>query len=488
MNRFTVYSCLRQSISGSEVKEILEPLFSMLISRMNFAVSSFVNGVVSPLAMMEFELGLTEMAREFLCAILQAVLNRLEIDEVERMPGVVHHANTNYRRLAEKTPVKNILSTFGTIELTRATYRQGSSGKTIAPLEKALGIEQAATPAALNMVGREMAATGASQKRAIESIAERTGARIGVPKLRKMTAHLAEQMSPFREQFQLELLRTLTDQALKEGKKNNNKPVLSISRDGVSICIAPLGYYEVAAVATVSVHLAGKCLGTVYLACSPEENQVQLSEQLTSLVTGIVRTHGEKFAKITYVSDAGQVETAYWKKVLSRLRVDGLPIKIERTVDYYHASLRLTTIGESLRLTQAERTAWLDRVRTLLKEPGGWGRVMRSISEMTKQYRVKAGKKSDYNKAVNYLRKQRRYMNYAARLSEGCPIGSGIVESACKQIVTERMKLSGMRWKHSGMQRVMTLRSILLSRTWHPTFKQMLINKHAVSHLYQTAA
>jgi hypothetical protein len=78
MYRFTVNSCLRQSISGSAVKEILEPLFSMLISRMNFAVSSFVNAEVSPLAMMEFELGLTEISREFLRAILQAVLNCLE--------------------------------------------------------------------------------------------------------------------------------------------------------------------------------------------------------------------------------------------------------------------------------------------------------------------------------------------------------------------------------------------------------------------------
>ncbi len=93
---------------------------------------------------------------------------------------------------------------------------------------------QATTPAALDMVGREMATTGASQKRVVELIAERTGAKIGVPKLRRMTANLVDQMSPFREHCQLELLRALTDQAIKEVKKNNEKPVLSISRDGVS--------------------------------------------------------------------------------------------------------------------------------------------------------------------------------------------------------------------------------------------------------------
>ena len=32
------------------------------------------------------------------------------------------------------------------------------------------------------------------------------------------------------------------------------------------------------------------------------------------------------------------------------------------------------------------------------------------------------------------------------------PIGSGIVEAACKTLVTQRMKRSGMRWRHEGGQ------------------------------------
>ena len=65
-------------------------------------------------------------------------------------------------------------------------------------------------------------------------------------------------------------------------------------------------------------------------------------------------------------------------------------------------------------------------------------------------------------------------MNYAEQRGHGCPIGSGIVESACKQIVTERLKLSGMRWKHAGAKQIMTLRSILLSQTWIAIYKRMV--------------
>ena len=43
------------------------------------------------------------------------------------------------------------------------------------------------------------------------------------------------------------------------------------------------------------------------------------------------------------------------------------------------------------------------------------------------------------------------------------PIGSGIVEAACKTLVTERLKRSGMRWGAHGGQAILTLRSLVQS-------------------------
>ena len=46
---------------------------------------------------------------------------------------------------------------------------------------------------------------------------------------------------------------------------------------------------------------------------------------------------------------------------------------------------------------------------------------------------------------LQYFRSNRARMRYAKAASENLPIGSGFVEAACTTLVTQRLKLSGMR-------------------------------------------
>lgn len=418
------------------------------------------------------EIIVREQARSF----VEWCFNFLEPSKVHEMPRHVDYQGQKYRQLKQKTVHANILTRFGNITLVRATWRQGSRGCTISPLEKILGVKFGATPGAQDLLGRQIAAAGSSQSRCIEVIAERTGARIGPQKLRNLSCYLAEIMEPQREACQVKQLEAWIDDA---GKRSKNVS-LAVSRDGVSLGIAPFGNFEMASVATLSIYGDGQRQGTIYVACAPEDNQETLSRNFTSLLTSIIRSRGSKLSGIVYVSDAGKIETAYWKNVLRHLHVDGQRIRIQRIVDYYHASLRLTTIADALLLTTSQRTEWLKRVRKRLLEPGGWGRVMRSIAGMQKQHGVNPDSADDAQKAIRYLHRYRRFMNYSEYRSHGSPIGSGIVESACKQIVTERLKLSGMRWSHAGAQQILTLRSILLSQTWQMTFKNSLLAAPAV--------
>jgi len=458
-------------MSDVEFRRKMAAQFAVLLRALKEAYFKFRQGPLTPESTHTFECSIETIVREFARSFMQWSFGSLESETTEAMPPTIFYRDDSYRRLPDKTWHSNILTRFGDIALERTVYRRGSRGKVIAPLEKILGIECGATPGARDFIGRQVAAAGASQERCVEAVAERTGTRIGHEKLRNISALLAESMEPHREVCQLAQLQEWIDEGATKGKNI----VLSVSRDGVSLGMAPFANFEMASVATLSVYSEGKRMGTVYRAAAPEENQATLTQRLTSLLTGIIRARITKLARIVYVTDAGKVETAYWKNVLRKLYVDGQRIKIERILDYYHASERLTVIADSLKLTAHQRSEWLSRMRKLLLEPGGWGRMMRSIATMKERYGVKKSKSKQFAEAKRYLHRYKKFMNYAEQRDRGCPIGSGIVESACKQIVSERMKLSGMRWKHPGAQHVMTLRSILLSQTWQPTYRCTLL-------------
>ena len=57
-------------------------------------------------------------------------------------------------------------------------------------------------------------------------------------------------------------------------------------------------------------------------------------------------------------------------------------------------------------------------------------------------------------------------MDDAAYQRQHWPIGSGVVEAACKTLVTQRLKGSGMAWSPAGGQAILTLRSLIQSDRW----------------------
>ncbi len=57
-------------------------------------------------------------------------------------------------------------------------------------------------------------------------------------------------------------------------------------------------------------------------------------------------------------------------------------------------------------------------------------------------------------------------MDYYQLIQKHLPIGSGVIEAACKNLIGARLKKSGMRWTYQGGQTVLTLRSLVLSKRW----------------------
>ena len=77
------------------------------------------------------------------------------------------------------------------------------------------------------------------------------------------------------------------------------------------------------------------------------------------------------------------------------------------------------------------------------------------------------------------FRKRTKWMRYRDYKERHIPLGSGITEAACKTVFTQRLKLSGMRWKRAGAQQILNLRTMLLSRTWQAGYWLLLATRDA---------
>lgn len=131
-------------------------------------------------------------------------------------------------------------------------------------------------------------------------------------------------------------------------------------------------------------------------------------------------------------------------------------------VDWYHASQYLTPIAESAfgaGTPQAQQ--WLTQTRTDLWE----GRIQ-DVIQACRTCLCPAASRPFAEKAITYYTHNETRMDYARFRQQGYLIGSGTIESACKQIAAARLKCSGARWTLAGVIATAKARAAWLSKTW----------------------
>jgi hypothetical protein len=256
------------------------------------------------------------------------------------------------------------------------------------------------------------------------------------------------------------------------------EPVLAAGRDGIMTPLCQADACKEASVATLAVYdRNGRRLGTAYLAWMPEPLQETLSRQLTALLRAVLAGWKGRRPRLAYITDGGQTPEAYYDKVLRKMTDPCRPgerLAWVRVLDYYHATLYITKLAEALFAESWRATRWARRMRGVLKEWGGLTRVLQSASFYRNQQKLRGERQEAFAKAYHYLWKRRRHMKYAELKHQGLPIGSGVTEAGCKVVVTQRLKLSGMKWKKEGAQVVLNLRVVWLSGVWDQVWKAHL--------------
>jgi hypothetical protein len=75
------------------------------------------------------------------------------------------------------------------------------------------------------------------------------------------------------------------------------------------------------------------------------------------------------------------------------------------------------------------------------------------------------------NRVTGYLERGKEFMKYNEYLEKGYPIGSGVVEGACRNLVKDRMELTGMRWTIEGAEAILKIRSIYINKKGNEYWK-----------------
>jgi hypothetical protein len=131
----------------------------------------------------------------------------------------------------------------------------------------------------------------------------------------------------------------------------------------------------------------------------------------------------------------------------------------KQIVDWYHAEEHLEIVATAAFSDLAQRTLWLAETTQALWEG--------QVEEVVAACQALARTCLPASQAIPYFINNMERMRYDRFRAAGYMIGSGTIESGCKQIVSQRLKLPGAQWVVSGAVRTAKARAAWLSQQWH---------------------
>ncbi len=143
----------------------------------------------------------------------------------------------------------------------------------------------------------------------------------------------------------------------------------------------------------------------------------------------------------------------------------------ECVLDFYHAVQHLFCALECIhgKQTSGSVIAFKKYRDILLNDDKGIDKVIHHLKYQLRKNPTLKKLKTE----ITYFTRNRKRCDYARLKLENKPIGSGIVEAACKTVVQMRLKRSGQHWDTQGGQAILTFRSILLSKQFDKAWEEV---------------
>lgn len=137
--------------------------------------------------------------------------------------------------------------------------------------------------------------------------------------------------------------------------------------------------------------------------------------------------------------------------------------KAVQILDYFHAMEYLSTFAEVYVKDKEERDNWIKAIEDLLNADQ-IGQVIKQLEEISKPSHRKTNDAKEKLKALlSYYKTHQGRMLYGTYRKSGYLVGSGPIESAHRNVIQKRLKLSGQRWTEQGARNIACLRANMKS-------------------------
>jgi hypothetical protein len=390
-------------------------------------------------------------------------LARLDVSLPQvRIDGVL------YRRVV--SGVGEYMTAAGPVKVLRQRYRAaGSNGASECPLELRAGIvEGFFTPLAARMgLWVVTHLTPAEGEQLFAELGGMSPSRSSLDRLPKALSEKWEERrahweSKLREQepppAEAAVLAVSLDGVMAPMKDGARQDKREQSRQQGKPTRGPAGFREVGCGTLSHYDGAGERLRTLRHARMPEPGKRSLKRQLVAEVEHALNSQPQ--LRLVKVADGARDNWEFLAKELP---------PGEEVVDFYHAAEHLRrAFGQVYGEASPKALASFEEYRQLLlKAEDGVGKVIRTLAyHHGRKRRCQALKQE-----LEYFRRNRARMDYARLRAQNLPIGSGVVEAACKTLVTQRMKRSGQRWSIDGGQAILTFRALAQSERFDGAWK-----------------
>jgi hypothetical protein len=153
---------------------------------------------------------------------------------------------------------------------------------------------------------------------------------------------------------------------------------------------------------------------------------------------------------VVWLCDGGR---GFW-----RLFHDHFEEYAQGVLDFYHAAQNVWKAAKAWLDGRTHRARqWFAQTRRKLRR-GQVDEVLADIQTALALDGLPASAQKTLQNLYDYLHSHRDHIDYARFKELGLPIGSGLVESACKWLIQQRFKGVGMRWSENGFDHLLHLR------------------------------